>query len=282
MSQREFDQKLTEAQNQLGHAASAATHMAAALSRASKALEELRLAVPQGTTQAAANHSSFERPMERAEVPVRPELHRKSHSGARPLAAEADSFVDEFVDHGVSPHAAAPLAQAAPSVLPRGGGFGGFAGLGQAAPATPFVDGQTQQRAALENRPLPTDGEAAMVRRFNELLARSLAERIRPDPDAVLSALVAACGPTCKGSRRAAGTPGYLEVYLNDDQVLLFPPNGEIGHNTPHIGPLFDLEKSLPSGSAIQVVQPARVALADLKYPPAPGMVRKGRIKLVG
>lgn len=282
MSQRQFDHMLVEAQEQLAYAASVATQMAAALSRASRALEELRLAVPHGTTQAAAQNSPGERASDHALIPMRPELHRKSHSGVRPLAAEGDSLVDEFLDHGISPHAAAPPAQAAPSVPPRGSALGGFAGVGQRTPAAPFGDGSLQQRAAPESQTVPSGGEAEMVRRFNEVLARSLAERTRPDPDRLLETLLIAGGSTCKGSKRAANAPNYLEVYLHDDQVLLFPPNNEIGDHTYFIGALFDLEKSLPSGSAIQVVQPARVALADLKYPPAPGMVRKGRIKLVG
>lgn len=279
MTQREFEQRLAEAHEQLDHAVALSTRMDAALSRAKRALDDLGSTLANSEGLAQDNQALRETVAEHGAPISQQPLDRRAPAMEQEIAIEVESPPVSRIEYGAPPYAAAQLA---PSTAPQTGGFNGFRGTTPAATAAWSGDVQGQPRAVPENRPVPADGEAAMVRRFNELLARSLADRIRPDPDAVLNALVAACGPPCKGSRRAAGIPGYLEVYLQDDQVLLFPPNNEIGDHTAYIGALFDLEKSLPSGSAIQVVQPARVALADLKYPPAPGMVRKGRIKLVG
>ena len=279
MTQREINRRLAEAREQLDHVAKLVAHIGDALTRTNRALEELASALASSGYSAPHNQLHRESVADHGRLISQPSLVRSAQPMEQSNPVEVESPLDGHLEFGAP---AIAVGQPPVSASSQAGGFSGFGGSWPATTPPTAGDGPGLSPTVPANRPVPAGGEAEMIRMFNDLLARSLADRIRPDPDAVLSALVAAGGPPCKGSRRAAGIPGYLELYLQDDQVLLFPPNNEIGDHTAYIGALFDLEKSLPSGSAIQVVQPARVALADLKYPPAPGMVRKGRIKLVG
>lgn len=277
MTQQDIDQTLAEARDQLSHAASAAARMTAALSRALAAVQQLSAAVANIQAPGAAAHTTGESTVVNDQVISRPSFIRGPQSAEQPIPVEMRTPAEDDAEL-VSSLIARPQ-----SPLSHAGGFSGFGTVAPPVTASAaFGDGPAQPRSLPESRPVALGGEAEMVRRFNDALARSLAERSRPDPDELLKILLMYGGQACKGARRAAGMPGYLEVYLLDDQVLLFPPNNEIGALTAHMGALFELDKSLPAGSAIQVVQPARLASADLKYPPSPGTVRKGCIKLIG
>ena len=123
---------------------------------------------------------------------------------------------------------------------------------------------------------------AELVRCFNDVAAqesqhqRLSANWIRDELSAALSnhTIQVFSSPT---------NPPYWEIHLDSQsKVYIFPPftNG-FGRGVPHLVSFFEIEPSLPPGyPRAEVLSPAQVDRANLRYPPAESAVQKGKIRV--